>query len=70
MVHNQQKENKSPSSTIHRRIVALAGGVGGAKMVHGLAEHLAPQELTVIVNTGDDFEHYGLTICPDLVVQL
>ena len=48
------------------KIVALAGGVGGAKLVHGLAQILKPGELTVIVNTGDDFEHYGLYICPDL----
>ena len=48
------------------KIVALAGGVGGAKLAHGLAQILKPEELTIIVNTGDDFEHYGLTICPDL----
>jgi LPPG:FO 2-phospho-L-lactate transferase len=48
------------------KIVALAGGVGGAKFAHGLAQILAPEDLTVIVNTGDDFEHYGLYICPDL----
>ncbi|WKZ49027.1 MAG: 2-phospho-L-lactate transferase [Anaerolineales bacterium] len=48
------------------KIVALAGGVGGAKLAHGLAQILKPEELTVIVNTGDDFEHYGLYICPDL----
>ena len=48
------------------RIVALAGGVGGAKLAHGLAQVLPPKDLTVIVNTGDDFEHYGLYICPDL----
>ncbi len=47
-------------------VVALAGGVGGAKLAHGLAQILKPEELTVIVNTGDDFEHYGLYICPDL----
>src|SRR5262245_1908262 len=47
-------------------IVALCGGVGGAKLAHGLAQILAPDELTVVVNTGDDFEHLGLTICPDL----
>ncbi|MDQ3006631.1 MAG: 2-phospho-L-lactate transferase [Chloroflexota bacterium] len=47
-------------------IVALAGGVGGAKLAHGLAQLLKPEELTIIVNTGDDFEHYGLYICPDL----
>ena len=48
------------------KIVALAGGVGGAKFAHGLAQILPPRDLTVIVNTGDDFEHYGLYICPDL----
>ena len=53
-------------STVHRRVVALAGGVGGAKLAHGLAQNLAPEDLTIIVNTGDDFEHYGLYICPDL----
>ena len=48
------------------KIVALAGGVGGAKLAHGLAQILKPEELTIFVNTGDDFEHYGLYICPDL----
>ena len=48
------------------KIVALAGGVGGAKLAHGLSQILAPEDLTVIVNTGDDFEHLGLYICPDL----
>ena len=48
------------------KITALAGGVGGAKMAHGLASVLPPGDLTVIVNTGDDFTHYGLAISPDL----
>lgn len=48
------------------KVVALAGGVGGAKLADGLAQILPASDLTVIVNTGDDFEHYGLTICPDL----
>jgi LPPG:FO 2-phospho-L-lactate transferase len=48
------------------KIVALAGGVGGAKFAHGLAQVLPHEDLTIIVNTGDDFEHYGLSICPDL----
>jgi LPPG:FO 2-phospho-L-lactate transferase len=47
-------------------VVALAGGVGGAKLVDGLARILQPDSLTVIVNTGDDFTHYGLAISPDL----
>lgn len=48
------------------KIVAFAGGVGGAKLAHGLALALSPEDLTVIVNVGDDFWHYGLYICPDL----
>jgi LPPG:FO 2-phospho-L-lactate transferase len=47
-------------------VVALAGGVGGAKLADGLAGATAPSDLTVIVNTGDDFDHLGLRICPDL----
>jgi LPPG:FO 2-phospho-L-lactate transferase len=46
--------------------VILAGGVGGAKLVDGFAQILSPDELTIIGNTGDDFVHMGLTICPDL----
>ncbi len=48
------------------KIVALAGGVGGAKLANGLAQISHPEDLTIIVNTGDDFEHLGLYICPDL----
>ncbi|HEX2979075.1 MAG TPA: 2-phospho-L-lactate transferase [Anaerolineaceae bacterium] len=48
------------------KIVALAGGVGGARLADGLARCLQTDELTVVVNTGDDFEHYGLQICPDI----
>jgi LPPG:FO 2-phospho-L-lactate transferase len=47
-------------------ILALAGGVGGAKLADGLAQLLPPEDLTIVVNTGDDFEHFGLYICPDL----
>jgi LPPG:FO 2-phospho-L-lactate transferase len=47
-------------------ILALAGGVGGAKLVRGLARVLDPGDLTVVVNTADDFEHLGLSISPDL----
>jgi len=48
------------------KITALAGGVGGAKLVDGLAKILSPDELSVIVNTGDDFEYLTLKISPDL----
>ena len=47
-------------------ILALAGGVGGAKLAHGLTRILPPDELVIAVNTGDDFEHLGLHISPDL----
>jgi LPPG:FO 2-phospho-L-lactate transferase len=47
-------------------VVALTGGVGGAKLVLGLSRLLDDKQLTAIVNTGDDFEHLGLPICPDL----
>ena len=47
-------------------ILALAGGVGGAKLADGLARSLGPRELAIAVNTGDDFEHLGLRISPDL----
>jgi LPPG:FO 2-phospho-L-lactate transferase len=52
------------------RVVALSGGVGGAKLAHGLYQALEPDTLTLIVNTGDDFDHYGLRICPDLDTTL
>jgi LPPG:FO 2-phospho-L-lactate transferase len=48
------------------KVVALAGGVGGAKLVDGFAQVMPHENLTVIVNTGDDFKHLGLVICPDL----
>ena len=47
------------------RVVALAGGVGGARLAHGLAAVLAPGELSIVVNTGDDEEFHGLLVCPD-----
>ena len=47
-------------------VLALSGGVGGAKLALGLARTLAPEQLTIVANTGDDFSHLGFTICPDL----
>ncbi|MBI9050875.1 MAG: 2-phospho-L-lactate transferase [Anaerolineaceae bacterium] len=46
--------------------VALAGGVGGAKLAHGLAALLPPEQLTIVVNTGDDMQYMGLQVCPDV----
>jgi LPPG:FO 2-phospho-L-lactate transferase len=48
------------------RYLAICGGVGGAKLALGLSRALDPSQLTVVVNTGDDFEHLGLLICPDI----
>jgi LPPG:FO 2-phospho-L-lactate transferase len=48
------------------KVAALAGGVGGARLADGLAQNLPPEDLTVIVNVGDDFDYFGLHICPDL----
>lgn len=48
------------------RCLALSGGVGGAKLALGLTRQLAPEQLLVCANTGDDFTHLGLRICPDL----
>jgi LPPG:FO 2-phospho-L-lactate transferase len=47
-------------------VVYLSGGVGGARLLEGLARTVPAASLTAIVNTGDDFNHWGLRICPDL----
>ena len=54
------------SGSERTRVVALCGGVGGAKLAYGLSRVLPPQELCIVVNTGDDFEHFGLHISPDI----
>ena len=56
----------APNSTNRRRFIALSGGVGGAKLALGLSRVLPPGDVTVIANTGDDFEHLGLSISPDI----
>jgi LPPG:FO 2-phospho-L-lactate transferase len=48
------------------KVCALAGGVGGAKLARGLQDVLPPGDLSVVVNTADDFDLWGLHICPDL----
>jgi LPPG:FO 2-phospho-L-lactate transferase len=48
------------------KVVLLAGGVGGARLASGFYAALPPEDLTIVVNTGDDFDHLGLRICPDL----
>lgn len=49
-----------------RRVLAVSGGIGGAKLALGLYRVLQPDELIVVANTGDDFEHLGLCISPDV----
>lgn len=48
------------------KVLAISGGVGGAKLALGLANELEPEALAVLVNTADDFRHLGLQICPDI----
>jgi LPPG:FO 2-phospho-L-lactate transferase len=48
------------------KLVALSGGVGGARLLDGLARALPPGSMTAIVNTGDDFVHLGMHVSPDL----
>ena len=56
----------APTGFAELKFVVLAGGVGGAKLAEGFSQILAPENLTIIANTGDDFHHLGLTICPDI----
>ena len=51
-------------------VLALSGGIGGAKLALGLQRATSPGTLSVLVNTGDDFEHLGLLICPDVDTTL
>ena len=51
-------------------ILALTGGVGGAKLALGLARSLLPKQLTIVANTADDFCHLGLPVSPDLDLSL
>ena len=53
-------------SAVRSRVVALSGGIGGAKLVLGLSRIVKQGDLSVIVNTSDDFEHLGLSVSPDL----
>jgi LPPG:FO 2-phospho-L-lactate transferase len=57
-------DGSAGSEAAPQRVVELAGGVGGARLAHGLQAWLGPR-LTVVVNTGDDLERHGLLVCPD-----
>jgi LPPG:FO 2-phospho-L-lactate transferase len=47
-------------------VLALSGGIGGAKLALGLSRILPPEQLIIVANTGDDFEHLGLAVSPDI----
>jgi LPPG:FO 2-phospho-L-lactate transferase len=51
-------------------VLYLSGGVGGARLAHGLHQLLSPEQLTFVVNTGDDLVHWGLHVSPDLDTML
>src|SRR6476660_862621 len=51
-------------------VVVLAGGVGAARFLEGVVQVVEPERVTVIVNTGDDAEFYGLTVSPDVDIVL
>lgn len=53
-------------SAAAQRVLAISGGIGGAKLALGLYRVLPPDALTVVCNTGDDFEHLGLQVSPDV----
>ena len=54
------------SNPYKHKVLNLSGGVGGSKLALGLSKVLSPSQLSVVVNTADDFEHFGLHISPDL----
>lgn len=52
------------------QVVVITGGVGGAKLVLGLMQAMPPERIVAIVNTGDDFEHLGLSVSPNVDMLL
>ena len=58
--------NDDPERSTAKPVVTLCGGIGGAKLALGLYQLLEPDALFLILNTGDDFEHLGLHISPDI----
>jgi LPPG:FO 2-phospho-L-lactate transferase len=58
--------SRAGATTFTRVLVALAGGVGAARFLRGLVQVVDPDDITVIVNTGDDDWFHGLLVCPDL----
>ena len=63
---NQRTEPSAAVVGTTGHVLALCGGIGGAKLALGLYQVVPPDRLTIVVNTGDDFEHLGLHVSPDL----
>src|SRR5581483_10504377 len=61
-----RRSTDASGTTVGRRIAVLAGGVGAARFLRGLARHTEPRDLTIIGNTADDEEFFGLHVSPDL----
>src|SRR5262245_31030478 len=57
---------RSPRATHSKRTAVLAGGVGASRFLRGLTSLIEPRDLTVIVNTGDDEDFFGLHVSPDV----
>src|SRR5215475_588784 len=67
MSADRTRESRTKSTRPHKlRIASLAGGVGASKLLLGLYDVMDPEDLTAIVNTGDDISLHGLKISPDL----
>src|SRR5947209_4685999 len=60
----------SDAGTAAGKVVVLAGGVGAARFLEGVVQVVEPERVTIIVNTGDDAEFYGLTVSPDVDIVL
>ena len=63
---SEPTETPSKPPPAFARIAYLSGGVGGARLLDGLYRAVPADTLSVIVNTGDDFKHWGLYVCPDV----
>ena len=55
-----------PPDPTQARVVALAGGVGAARFLAGLVREVPPEDVAVVVNTGDDMRFYGVHVSPDV----
>ena len=54
---------------MQRKVLALCGGVGGAKLAYGLSKIVPPEEIIFLVNTGDDFIHFDLVLYSKVILD-